>query len=57
MRLAGKRALITGAGQGFGRGMAERFVAEGAQVAVVDILADKAAEVADALGAQAVLIL
>ncbi len=56
MRLAGKRALITGAGQGFGRGMAERFVAEGAQVAVVDILADKAAEVADALGAQAVAV-
>lgn len=56
MRLKGKRALITGAGQGFGRGMAERFVAEGARVAVVDILADKAEEVAGALGPAAVSV-
>ncbi|HET6223383.1 MAG TPA: SDR family oxidoreductase, partial [Dongiaceae bacterium] len=46
MRLAGKIALITGAGSGLGRESALRFAAEGARIAVVDL--DRAAAVATA---------
>ena len=40
MRLAGKTALITAAGQGIGRATAERFAAEGATVIATDINAE-----------------
>ena len=36
-RLAGRAALITGGGEGIGRGMARRMAAEGAAVVVADI--------------------
>lgn len=35
-RLAGKRAIVTGAGQGIGRAAAELFASEGAEVLAVD---------------------
>lgn len=35
-RLEGRTALVTGAGSGIGRGVAERFVAEGARVVFAD---------------------
>jgi NAD(P)-dependent dehydrogenase (short-subunit alcohol dehydrogenase family) len=40
MKLAGKTAVITGAGGGLGQAMANAFAAEGAQVALLDVNAD-----------------
>jgi 3-oxoacyl-[acyl-carrier protein] reductase len=40
MRLANKIAIVTGAGSGFGRGIAQRFAAEGARVVVNDLDAE-----------------
>jgi 3-oxoacyl-[acyl-carrier protein] reductase len=39
MRLKGKTAIVTGAGSGFGAGIARRFAEEGARVIVNDIAA------------------
>ena len=50
MRLAGKTALVTGAGSGFGAGIARKFATEGAKVLVVDINADAANDVATQVG-------
>ncbi len=46
MRLKDKTAIVTGAGSGFGKGIAMRFAKEGARVGVVDINAEAAREVA-----------
>ncbi len=45
-RLAGKTAVVTGAGSGIGRATALRLAAEGAAVACLDVAADRAEEVA-----------
>ncbi len=50
MRLQGKIAVVTGAGGGFGEGIAQRFAQEGAKVVVTDINAAAAERVARAVG-------
>lgn len=56
MRLKEKVAIVTGAGSGFGRGIAETFAREGASVGIIDINETAAKDVAAAIGPRAVAI-
>jgi len=57
MRLDGMVAAITGAGSGFGEGIARRFIEEGAKVVVADIDEAAGSSVADSLGGSARFVL
>ncbi len=52
-QLTNKIAIVTGAGSGFGEGIAQAYVAEGAKVVLADINAASVQRVATALGANA----
>jgi len=52
MRLQGKVAIVTGGGSGFGEGIVNKFVAEGAKVLIADRDEANAQRVAQATGAQ-----
>jgi len=55
-RLAGKVAIVTGAAQGFGKGIAEEMHREGATVVIADMNLPGAQAVADELGAHAAAV-
>jgi len=55
-RLAGKRAVITGAARGIGKAIAQAFSDEGAELLLADIDADALAATASVLGAEALVI-
>ncbi len=53
MRLQEKCAIVTGGASGFGKGIVEKFLAEGARVMIADWNGEAAKDVAAELGAQA----
>jgi len=55
MRLQGKTAIVTGGASGFGAGIVRKFVAEGAQVMIADLNTDMAQDLAQEMGAQAIV--
>jgi 3-oxoacyl-[acyl-carrier protein] reductase len=56
MRLQNKIALVTGAGSGFGEGIARTFAREGAKVVIADINEKAARDVAAAIGKNAIAL-
>lgn len=54
MRLEGKTAIVTGGASGFGAGIVNKFISEGARVIIADINGDAASAMAADIGEQAV---
>jgi 3-oxoacyl-[acyl-carrier protein] reductase len=56
LRLDGKTALVTGAGSGIGKSIAETYAREGARVTIADINLDAAQETARGIGNNAIAV-
>ncbi len=54
MRLNGKTAIVTGGASGFGAGIVQKFLSEGARVMIADINGDAAIEMAETCGANCI---
>ncbi len=54
MRLEGKTAIVTGGASGFGAGIAQKFLSEGARVMIADVNGDAAEVQAKQLGPNAI---
>lgn len=54
MRLQGKTAIVTGGASGFGAGIVQKFIAEGARVMIADINGEAASDMASDIGDQAI---
>lgn len=55
-RLTGKIAIVTGAAQGFGKGIAEELYKEGASIVVADMNIALASKVAQEMGERAIAV-
>ena len=55
-RLGGKICIVTGAAQGFGKGIAEELYKEGATIVIADMNEPLAKQVAEEMGERAVAI-
>ena len=49
MRLSNKTAIVTGGASGFGKGIVEKFIEEGANVVIADINYDSAKELEESI--------
>lgn len=56
LKLAGKIAIVTGAGSGFGESIAHLYAREGARVVVLDVRADAASSVAREIGDRGIAV-
>ena len=56
MRLNNKVAIVTGGASGFGKGIVEKFINEGAKVLIADIDYESASDYANKLGKNAIAL-